>query len=172
MKQDQSYLGQVFYLREDNFGLNCKKNITFEISYKIVALFTENYPSFLLTEPMEEVFDDPLDKDGTNRTGVYILKIIPHMEIPELIPNRERVKIQHYQVARLCTGCYERHLRKDCKNGKISWSQYVRKFAHEFRSFQVSFLETALKGGSNLNPMSPSPHASRIAIQIRAENQK
>ena len=45
MKQDQSYFRQVFYLREDNFGLNCKKNITFKISYKIVALFTENYPS-------------------------------------------------------------------------------------------------------------------------------
>ena len=45
MKQDQSYFRQVFYLREDNFGLNYKKNITFKISYKIVALFTENYPS-------------------------------------------------------------------------------------------------------------------------------
>ena len=45
MKQDQSYFRQVLYLREDNFGLNCKKNITLEISYKIVALFTENYPS-------------------------------------------------------------------------------------------------------------------------------
>ena len=45
MKQDQSYFRQVFYLREDNFGLNYKKNITSKISYKIVALFTENYPS-------------------------------------------------------------------------------------------------------------------------------
>ena len=40
MKQDQSYFRQVFYLREDNFGLNYKKSITFKISYKIVALFT------------------------------------------------------------------------------------------------------------------------------------
>ena len=48
MKQDQSYFGQVFYLREDNFGLNCKKNVALKISYKIVALFTENYPSFVI----------------------------------------------------------------------------------------------------------------------------
>ena len=48
MKQDQSYFGQVFYLREDNFGLNCKKNIALKIAYKIFALFTENYPSFIL----------------------------------------------------------------------------------------------------------------------------
>ena len=27
------------------FGLNCKKNIAMKITYKIVALFTENYPS-------------------------------------------------------------------------------------------------------------------------------
>ena len=27
------------------FGLNCKKNIALTIAYKIVALFTENYPS-------------------------------------------------------------------------------------------------------------------------------
>ena len=44
MKHDQFYFGQIFYLREDNLGLNCKKNIAFRISYKIVALFTENYP--------------------------------------------------------------------------------------------------------------------------------
>ena len=36
---------KLHFLWEDNFGLNCKRNITFEISYKIVALFTENYPS-------------------------------------------------------------------------------------------------------------------------------
>ena len=45
MKQDQSYFGQVFYLREDNFGLNKKKECLLKTSYKIVALFTENYPS-------------------------------------------------------------------------------------------------------------------------------
>ena len=27
------------------FGLNCKRNIAMKITYKIVALFTENYPS-------------------------------------------------------------------------------------------------------------------------------
>ena len=27
------------------FSLNCKKNIALKIAYKIVALFTENYPS-------------------------------------------------------------------------------------------------------------------------------
>ena len=37
MKQDQSYSKQVFYLREDNFGLNIKKNVALKITCKIVA---------------------------------------------------------------------------------------------------------------------------------------
>ena len=36
---------QVFYLREWNFSLNCKKIIALKIAYKIVAFFTENHPS-------------------------------------------------------------------------------------------------------------------------------
>ena len=28
----------------------------------------------VLSEPKEEVFDDPLDPDGTNRTGIYLMK--------------------------------------------------------------------------------------------------
>ena len=39
----------------------------------------------------------------------------------------------------ICTGCYEKHLRKDCKNGKISWPQYVRKFAHEYPELPSEF---------------------------------
>ena len=37
MKQDQSYFEQVFYLREDNFGLKIKKNVALKITCKIVA---------------------------------------------------------------------------------------------------------------------------------------
>ena len=70
MKQDQSYFGQVFYLREDNFGLNCKKNVCFKIFYKIVALFTENYPS------------RDLHKDRTYHKSFYRnYKVFPNLNI-------------------------------------------------------------------------------------------
>ena len=63
--------------------------------------------SELKSDPKEEVFVDTLDKDGTNWTGVYVAKILPHSEIPELIPiDGLRVRISHPQVARLCAGCY------------------------------------------------------------------
>ena len=44
------------------------------------------YLGGLKPEPKEEVFVDSLDKDGTNRTGVYVVNIFPHSETPELIP--------------------------------------------------------------------------------------
>ena len=46
MKQDQSYSRQVFLSQRRQFWFwIVKKNIALKISYKIVALFTENYPS-------------------------------------------------------------------------------------------------------------------------------
>ena len=45
MKQDQSYFKQVFYLREDNFGLKIKRMLLWKLLVKLLHLFTENYPS-------------------------------------------------------------------------------------------------------------------------------
>ena len=44
MKQDQSYFKQVFYLREDNFGLKIKKNVALKITCKIVAFVCQKLP--------------------------------------------------------------------------------------------------------------------------------
>ena len=102
------------------------------------------------SEPKEEVFIDPLDNDGTNRTGIYVLKIIPHSYIPELVPiDRLRVRISHTTLA-LCTGCYEKHLRRNCENEKISWPEYVKKFILENseipREFYGNFIDRVKKG--------------------------
>ena len=73
----------------------------------------------VVSEPKEEVFEDPLDPDGTNRTGVYLLRMKLSREIPELIPlDGLRVKIVHHQVTKLCTRCFETHLRKNCEGKK------------------------------------------------------
>ena len=52
------------------FGLNCKKNIALKIAYKIVALFTENYPSWQWSE------DDFQQKVQKNTFW------IPHFPLP------------------------------------------------------------------------------------------
>ena len=38
------------------------------------------------SEIKEELFLDPHDSDGTNRTGTYLLNMVIDSEIPEIIP--------------------------------------------------------------------------------------
>ena len=37
----------------------------------------------------------------------------------------------HPQIAKLCTGYFEKHLRRDCQNEKITRSAYIKKFILE-----------------------------------------
>ena len=47
------------------------------------------------TEIKEDLFTDPHDSEGTNRTGIYSLRMIMDNEIPELVPlDGLRVKLQ------------------------------------------------------------------------------
>ena len=78
---------------------------------------------------MEEVFDDPYDKEGSNRTGIFTVKMILHQKIPEWLPmDGLRIKVQHKGNQKLCNHCYGNHLRKDCKEEKRTWSDYVNIF--------------------------------------------
>ena len=61
-------------------------------------------------------------------------------EIPELIPFKGlRIKIQHLDVTKLCTGCYGEHLRKNCKEAKKSWDDYVKIFAEQYPDIPKEF---------------------------------
>ena len=71
------------------------------------------------TDIKEELFKDPHDSEGTNRTGIYSLRMIINDKIPELIPLESlRVKLQYQGVKKLCTGCYGKHLRRECNEPK------------------------------------------------------
>ena len=62
-------------------------------------------------EIKEELFLDPHDSEGTNRTGINLLNMIIHLEIPEIIPLEGlRVKLQYQGVAKLCF--YSKILKK------------------------------------------------------------
>ena len=44
----------------------------------------------------EEVFVDPHDKEGSNRTGIYTVRMTLHQKIPEwLLLDGLRVRVQH-----------------------------------------------------------------------------
>ena len=87
------------------------------------------YWGSVTSEIKEELFVDPHDSDGTNRTGIYQASMILDSEMPELIPvDGLRVRLQYQGVSKLCSGCYGRHLRKGCKFPKITWPDYVKQF--------------------------------------------
>ena len=107
----------------------------------------------LTTEIKEEVFVDPHDKDGTNRTGVYVVRMRMDNELPELIPiDGLRVKCQYHTVKKLCTSCYGKHLRKNCKEEKISWFDYIRNFRDENPDIPDDFYGESLHKSRRMKP--------------------
>ena len=88
----------------------------------------------------EEVFLDPHDTEGSNRTGIYTARMNLHQKIPERLPlDGLRVRIQHQGMQKLCNGCYGHHLRKECQNEKVGWLDYVGIFMQENPEIPESF---------------------------------
>ena len=84
----------------------------------------------LVSDLRETTFDDPLDPDGTNRTGIYCVEMKLTKKIPQIIPLcGRRVKVDYTNVQKLCTKCFGPHFRSKCKvTSKTSWSDYVVDF--------------------------------------------
>ena len=79
----------------------------------------------------EEVFEDPHDSEGTNRTGNYSVRMVLREKIPQLLPLfGRRVKIYHKGIQKQCMGCFGFHLRNQCKSAKVNWPDYVKDFAN------------------------------------------
>ena len=88
----------------------------------------------------EEVFNDPHDSEGSNRTGIYTVRMNLHQKIPEWLPlDGLRVRVQHQGMQKLCNGCYGHHIRKDCSSDKISWHDYVGIFMQENPDIPLDF---------------------------------
>ena len=59
----------------------------------------------ITTDITEEVFTDPHDSDGTNRTEIYTMRMIMDSELPEVVLlDGLRLKMQYRGVTKLCTG--------------------------------------------------------------------
>ena len=59
----------------------------------------------LSSKIMEELFHDPHDKDGSNRTGIYTVRMNLYQKIPEWLPLEGlRIKIQHQGIQKLFNG--------------------------------------------------------------------
>ena len=86
----------------------------------------------LLTDLVEDVFEDSEDSEGTNTTGIYSVKMKLNYNIPQLLPvDGRRIKIYYRNIIKLCTSCFGKHARRNCKEPKVKWIDYVRNFILE-----------------------------------------
>jgi len=86
----------------------------------------------VLSDVVEDVFEDSEDSEGTNATGIYSVKMKLNDNIPQLLPmDGRRIKVYYRGINKLCTSCFGRHARRDCKNKKAQWVDYVRDFVNK-----------------------------------------
>lgn len=107
----------------------------YKISEDMILSWLASYGE-IKSELVEDVFEDSEDSEGTNATGVYSVKIKLMNDIPQLLPmDGRRVKIYYRGIRKLCTSCFGKHFRRDCKNEKVQWIDYVSKFVNENPDF-------------------------------------
>ena len=84
------------------------------------------------SEMSEDCFNDEFQSDaleGTNRTGVYSIKMKLDTAIPQLLPmSGRRIKMYHRGIQKLCTNCFGNHSKRVCQSQKVLWVDYVRRF--------------------------------------------
>ena len=140
-------------------------------SYRIPKEVLVEYLSFfgrVESNIVEETFDDGSDPmaslDGTNRTGVYAVKLKLNGAVPELLPILgRRIKISYPGIQRLCTSCFGHHPRRVCKSKKVAWQFYVNEFMKKYPE-----IPTRLYGRwaeQNLNP-------NYVPVQDKQESTK
>ena len=83
----------------------------------------------ILTDLVEDVFEDSEDSEGENTTGIYSVKMKLHSNIPQFLPiDGRRIKIYYRNINKLCTNCFGAHNKRNCKEEKVKWIDYVDKF--------------------------------------------
>ena len=85
------------------------------------------------SEIVEDEFVDQKETGGNNRTGNYSVLMTLDSEIPQLLPvDGRRIKIYHRGITKLCTKCFGKHRKSECKTErKFEWLDYVENFTIE-----------------------------------------
>ena len=61
--------------------------------------------------------------------GSYQVKMILKRQIPNFIPAAgKKIRISYTECTFLCSNCFRAHSRKSCKNTKVMWIQYIKRF--------------------------------------------
>ena len=83
----------------------------------------------LLTPIREDICDDSDSERERKGNGTYSVKMKLTAPIPQFLPmHGRRIRIYHTGITKLCSNCYGRHTRRQCRNEKRQWIEYVRDF--------------------------------------------
>ena len=83
----------------------------------------------LLTPIREDIYEDSDSERDVVGNGTYSVKMKLAVPVPQFLPmHGKRIRIYHNGITKLCTNCYGRHTRRQCRNNKVPWIEYVRDF--------------------------------------------
>ena len=86
----------------------------------------------LLTPIREDIHDDSDSEREIIGNGTYSVKMKLQKPIPQFLPmHSKRIRIYHNGISKLCSNCYGHHTRRQCRNEKRPWIEYVRDFMLE-----------------------------------------
>lgn len=86
-----------------------------------------------VTEDTLEDSDDSADDFPSAGNGIYSVKVKIARDMPQFLPiYGKRVRLYYRGIIKRCTNCFHNHQRKNCRNEKVSWQEYVRGFAEIF----------------------------------------
>jgi hypothetical protein len=100
----------------------------YRVPIDIIMRWLENYGE-IVSEIVEDVFEDEEDSEGTNATGIYAVKMKLTNSIPQLLPmDGRRIKVYYRGIQKLCTKCFGEHMSRNCNEEKVKWLDYVDNF--------------------------------------------
>ena len=85
-----------------------------------------------ITEDTHEESEDS-ENDMPTGNSIYSVRVKLARELPQFMPMYgKRVRLYHRGITKRCTNCFQPHKRNQCKNEKVIWPEYVRRFAETF----------------------------------------
>jgi hypothetical protein len=120
-----------------------------------------------LFKDTHEESDDSSDDLPPVRNGIYSVKMKLTKDMPQLIPmHGKRVRLYYRDITKRCTNT---HQRKQCKNEKVTWFNYVKQFAQIYPDIPKIMYG---KWANMAEKLSPEGHEDiRVTVNSNMDNQ-
>ena len=120
-----------------------------------------------ITEDTHGGSDDSEDDLQPIGSGDYSVRMKLEKDIPQFIPMEgRRVRIYYRSITKRCTNCFQAHQRKLCKNEKVPWLNYVKRFAELYPEIPANMYG---KWESTINAMRGPTEKTIQTTELTAE---